>query len=434
MSDLNTQARELGSAIEARKSAAAAAWSKFDGLRKSAVAEGVDFGKDADAFERLDAAGKEYDAVRDEVASLEAKRARLLELAGEGTPAPAGKTADRARSYGEAFTKSDAFRTAQGRVASMGDLPLGTTEGVKVADRNELKTLVSVTIGSGTAALANATVEDRMSMIVGKPLAGLDFLSVIGTGTTDSDLVTWLEETTYTNAAAETAEYSDAAESALAFTERSAEVKEITHFIPVTRRSMADVAFIESWINDRLVDGVRRRLQTQVLSGNGSGQNFTGIYSNSSIGSVDRSSTSLGMADSLHRCITTVRTNSFVEPDFIGIHPEDWESILAVRGDSQTVSGGSAVAGFGSYVYGDPATAGPRTLWGVPVIVHAAFTSGTPLVGRGADAAVYVREGLSVAASDSHSDYFIKRQVALLASMRAAFAVLQPKSFCKSVA
>jgi HK97 family phage major capsid protein len=99
-----------------------------------------------------------------------------------------------------------------------------------------------------------------------------------------------------------------------------------------------------------------------------------------------------------------------------------------------TTDGTNDVAGKVGYIYGDPAGNGPATLWGVPVLVHAAFTSGTPLVGRGADATLFVREGLSVAASDSHSDYFTKRKVAILASMRAAFAVTQPKSFCKSVA
>jgi HK97 family phage major capsid protein len=434
MADLTAQAREMGQAIAAKKTEAAKAWSDLDSLRKSAIAEGVDFSKNADAFEKLDSAGKSYDAIRDEVASLEAKRSRLLELAsdGQGFDAPAAKA--RPSSVGQAFVSSDSFQEMKARAGQGDSLPIGTSGAVKVLGREEMKNLVSVTVSSGTAPLLNATVEDRLSLVVAKPLAGLDFLSVIATGTTDSDLVTWEEETTYTNNAAETYEYSDASESDLAFTERSSAVKEVTHFIPVTRRSLADVAFIETWINNRLVDGVRRRLQTQVLSGNGSGENFTGIYSNGSIGSVDRSSTSLSMVDSLHRCITTIRTNAFVEPDFIGIHPEDWEAIRLVRGDAMTTDGTNDVAGKVGYIYGDPAGNGPATLWGVPVLVHAAFTSGTPLVGRGADATLFVREGLSVAASDSHSDYFTKRKVAILASMRAAFAVTQPKSFCKSVA
>lgn len=434
MADLTGQARALAAAIDAKKAEAATAWAEFDGLRKSAVSEGVDFAANADAFDKLDTASKTYDSVRDEIAALEGKRARLLEIAqSEGKSMDAPREERKARTFGAAFTQSEAYQAMKARAAMGENIPLGTSDGVKVMGRDEVKTLVSVT-GAGTPALTGVPEEDRTSLIVAKPLAGLDFLNVIATATTDSDVVEWLEETTYTNNAAETAETTDSPESAVAFTVRSSNVQEIPHFIPVTRRSLADAAFVESWINNRLIDGVRRRLQTQVLSGNASGSNFRGIYNNASIGSVDRSATSLSMVDSLHRCITTIRTNAFVEPDFIGIHPEDWEAIRLVRGDAMTTDGTSDVAGKVGYVYGDPAGNGPATLWGVPVIVHAAFTSGTPLVGRGADATLFVREGLSVAASDSHASYFTERKVAILATMRAAFAVTQPLSFAKSVA
>lgn len=435
MADLTGQARALAAAIDAKKAEAATAWAEFDGLRKSAVNEGVDFAANTEAFEKLDAASKTYDTVRDEIAGLEGKRARLLEIAqAEGKSMDAPREERKARTFGAAFTRSEAYQAMKARAAMGDNMPLGTTDGVKVMDREQVKTLVSVTVSAGTAPLNGVVEEDRTSLIVAKPLAGLDFLNVIATATTDSDVVEWLEETTYTNNAAETAEYTDSPESAVAFTVRTANVREIPHFIPVTRRALADAAFVESWINNRLIDGVRRRLQTQVLSGGGTGQDFQGIYGTSGIGSIDRSSTSLSMVDSLHRCITTIRTNAFVEPDFIGIHPEDWEAIRLVRGDALTNDGTNDVAGKVGYIYGDPAGNGPTTLWGVPVIVHAAFTSGTPLVGRGADATLFVREGLSVAASDSHASYFTERKVAILATMRAAFAVTQPKAFAKSVA
>lgn len=422
MSDIKAQARELAGVVEAKKAEAAKAWNEFDAMRKSAVAEGVDFAKNADAFEKLDVAGKAYDAIRDEVADLEAKRNRLVEMASEGGIKAADVTGDAkadAKTFGEAFVKSAAYAEFAVKANGSGNLPLGTSEAVQVANRSEMKTLLKVTSGG----LAGVPVEDRTNLIVGSPLASLDFLNVIATATTDSDVVEWLEETTYTNSAAETAEGADAPESALAFAVRTANVKELSHFLPVTRRGLADAAFVESWINNRLIDGVRRRLQTQILTGNGSGENFTGIYNTSGIGSVDRSVTATDMVESLHKCITTIRTNAFAEPDFIGIHPNDWETIRLTKASTA-----------GTYQYGAPSESGVQTVWGIPAIVHASFTSGAPLVGIGREASLFVREGVSVAASDSHNDYFIKRQVALLASMRAAFAVTQPKAFAVSVA
>ena len=424
MSDLKGQVRELAAQIEARKAEAGKAWAEFDGLRKSAAAEGVDFAKDAEAFEKLDVAGKQYDAIRDEVASMEAKRARLLELAGETAVEIAAKGGDAAvaRTFGERFVKSDAYRAARERAGQSENLPIGTTDAVKMMEAREFKTLVSIT---GNADLAPAA--DRLDLVVPKSLATLDFLSVIATSTTDSDVVEYLEETTYTNNASPTAETSDSPESAVVFTKRSQNVREIVHFIPVTRRALADQGFIEGWINNRLVDGVRRRLQQQVLSGAGTSQDLQGIYNNSSIGSVDRSSASVTMLDSLHKCITTIRTAAFREPDFIGIHPEDYETLVLARAGGSTTTDGP-------YLYGNPVSGGPTTIWGVPAIVHTAFTSGTPLVGTGSEAVLWVRSGVEVSMSDSHSDYFIKRQVAMLATMRAAFGVITPGAFCKSVA
>lgn len=433
MADLKTSVREMASQLEAKKSEAAAARAELKTLMESAKSEGVDFASNTEAFEKIDAAGKRYDSIKDDVATLESKRARLLEIisteAGDGGSSAAKSMDERAaRTFGEAFTKSEAYKSARDRVLQGGSIPLGTTDGVKVMDRNATKALVSVTIGSGTAALNGVPEEDRTNLIVAKPLAGLDFLNVINTATTDSDVVEWLEETTYTNNAAETAEYTASPESALAFTVRSTNVLEVPHFIPVTRRALADAAFVESWINNRLIDGVRRRLQTQVLNGAGSGD-FTGIYNTSGIGSIDRSVTGLSVVDSLHRAITTIRTNAFQDPDFIGLHPEDLEAIRLSKFDAVTAADGK-----GGYLFGAPNQAGPATLWGIPVIAHAAFTAGSPLVGVGREATLFVREGLSVSASDSHANYFTERKVALLATMRAAFAVTQPKAFAVSVA
>lgn len=426
MSDLKGQAKALAASIEAKKADAAKAWAEFDGLRQSAKSEGVDFTQ-GEAFDKLDAAGKTYDAIRDEVAAMEGKRSRLLEIIGEaGSDAAAKGDIERAaaETFGAAFVKSDAFRAARERLSQGDNLPLGTTEAVKIANREQFKALVSVTVSGGSGLEVPA---DRRNLIVPTPLVGLDFLSVIATATTDSDVVEWLEETTYTNAAAETAEGTAASDSEVAFTKRSSNVREITHFIPVTRRAMADAAFIESWVNNRLVDGVRRRMQEQVLNGDGIGENLEGIYTNSGIGSVDRSVAGVDMLESLHKAITTIRTAAFAEPDFIGIHPADWETMRLSKADNSTY-------GALTYKFGDPASNGPTTAWGVPVLIHAAFTQAAPLVGIGREATLFVREGVSVAASDSHSDYFTKRQVALLASARVALAVTQPKAFCVSVA
>lgn len=424
---IKEQARGLKAEIDQLAPVAAAKYAEFDALRQSAVKDGVDFAQDGEAFARLDAAGKEYDSIRDQIAAKSARMSDLLRLAAEDGGADlAAKGDDRQarRTYGKTFVDSEVYQNLKARASQGDNIPLGVTDGVKVMDRAEIKTLISI------AANADLSPEnDRLGLIVPKPLAALDFLNVITTGMTDSDVVEYLEETTYTNAASPTAETSNSPESALAWTLRQKNVQEITHWIPATRRSLQDQAFVESWIDGRLVDGIRRRMLQQVLTGAGTGTDLEGIYTNSSIGSVDRSSASVTMLDGLHKCLTSIRVNAFREPDFVGIHPTDWETVMLTRASAVSASDGQ-----GAYLFGNPQTGGPRTIWGVPALIDTNFTSGEPLVGVGSEAYLWVRSGVEVNASDSHSDYFIARKVAFLATMRAAFGVITPAAFAKCVA
>jgi HK97 family phage major capsid protein len=429
MPDIKDQVRQLNADIQAGKAQAAELWTAFSAVKESAVKEGVDFVNDQAAFDRLDAASKAYDSKRDEVAAKEAKRNRLLEVLAEDS---GEKALDRAdgdvrqvqASWGEAFVKSEAFRAAQAKGAQSDNNPIGVTDAVKVMDRAGLKTLISIAANGDLSPL-----NDRLGIIVPKVTGPLDFLQVIQTGTTDSDTVEWFEETTLTNAASPTAETSNSPESAIAWTLRQKNVQEITTWVPATRRSLQDAAFVESSINNRLVYFLRARLLQQVLTGAGTGTDLEGIYTNSSIGEVDRSSASVTMLDGLHKCITSIRVNAEQEPDFVGIHPNDWETVMLSRAGAA-----AATDGGGSYLFGNPITGGPRTIWGVNAIIDSNFTSGSPLVGVGSQAALWIRSGVEVSASDSHDTFFIARKIAYLATMRAAFGLYRPQAFAKCVA
>jgi HK97 family phage major capsid protein len=58
--------------------------------------------------------------------------------------------------------------------------------------------------------------------------------------------------------------------------------------------------------------------------------------------------------------------------------------------------------------------------------------AGTGLVGAfGQGAILYRKDGVSVQASNSHTDYFIKNITTIRAEIRAALAVLNPAAFCE---
>lgn len=421
------QLAEIAKAIDAKQAEAQTAWDGLQTVKSGFLAKGADALADEAAFSEVDEAGKAYDTVRDELEGLKARYGRIAEMVGEDEPAGAGLFGAAAvtgelcsagtESLGERFAKSDVYAAlkASGKL-DMAEAQIGVTDAVKACERADVKTLLT----SGDTSAGDLLTPDRQRIMRMIPQAALNLLDLITWGATDTDLVEYVVESTRTSAAAEVAEDVAAAESALAYDIEQVAVKEIAHWIPATKRILADAGQLRTLIDAFLTDGLRRRLQVQAISGNGSGENLTGIY-NSGILSQVQSTDALEVA--IHKAITKVRINYFDEPRVIGIHPNDWEEIRLTRD-------GSGGAGTGQYLYGDPATPGIPTLWGLWPVVHTHFTENSPVVGDYSQAVLWLREGVALAVSDSHSDFFTKRKVAVLGTMRAAFGVVQPKAFC----
>jgi HK97 family phage major capsid protein len=251
----------------------------------------------------------------------------------------------------------------------------------------------------------------------------LTLLDVITTGSTDSNVVEWVYETLRTEGANNVAEAASKPQGDFTVDIESAKVEKVAEFIRVTREAMMDAAALQTFINERLTDGVRRRVQQQVAGGTGASPQMRGIYNTAGINSQPQGSDNL--FDAIHKGITKVRTEYFGEPNAIGIHPTDWESIRLTRDDS------GAGAGTGSYLFGPPSDTGATSLWGIPVVVHQIFPTGNPLIGNFREAFLWVREGVTLSASDSDGDNFTKNLVTLLAEIRAAFGVIYPKAFCE---
>lgn len=245
-----------------------------------------------------------------------------------------------------------------------------------------------------------------------------------------------MEETTFTNAAAEQAEEATTAEATLDFTEKTASIRKIGVFLPVTEELLADVNGIQGYVNSRLGTMIKLRLDGQIMDGDGSAPNLDGLLNTSGINSFAYGSYSgeLGRLGQIYQAITEIRKDAFVEPDAIIMHPSDWYDIITSVTDVATTTSGAAAknplfvvaGGFGDGV-------APR-LWGLPVVTTSAVNAGTQMVGKfgGGEAAhLVMRQGLDLAVSDSHSDFFLKGKLAIRATMRVGLVVYRPTAFCK---
>lgn len=263
-----------------------------------------------------------------------------------------------------------------------------------------------------------------------------DLISVRQTG---SDTVEFVRQTARTNAAAPTAEATTAAlptqdgstgplveaagggykpEGGFTFAKVTATVKTIAEWVPATKRGIADAAQLRGLIDEELRDGLREVEEDQVLLGDGTGENLTGILETSGIQSQAYSATVTGLDPLLETTLkakTKVRTVGRTRPNAFLLNPADWEAIQLARLAKNPANEAT----------GD----GVPTLHGLPVVESDAITAGVGLVANFRKAVLWDREQAMVSMTDSHADFFIRNLVAVLAEERVAFGVIRPAAF-----
>lgn len=383
----------------------------------------------ADLFSAVDDAWKPYSEKREELDTAQANLIALMtksapggqlpdtrgfmwggapEGAGDGSGVKMMPHIDVRQKAGMAFRESEAFMHAQEWVRNPGN-PLGNTKSTEVLSRAEVKTLVT---GLSSTSAGAFVVEDRGAFVDFLREDPASILSLFSMRETDSDTVEFVRQDSFTNNAAAASEGNALAESAITFEVVQAEVENIGHFIPLTLRALADAAGLQGIVEDELLTGVLTALANQVLSGNGTTPNLDGLYSVS--GTQSQALGADTRLDSLHKAITKVRL-VFGEPDGIGIHPNDYQDIRLQKD------------AMGRYMMGDPGAVGTPSAFGVPFKPSTLWTSGAPVTGAFKRAGrIAMRQGVQLAMSDSHDDYFVKQKVALRASLRAAMEYPRP--------
>ncbi len=256
--------------------------------------------------------------------------------------------------------------------------------------------------------------------------------ALIDTITTDQYQYKYLEETTYTNNSAPTAEGSALGENALAFTERTEEIRKIGAFIPMTEELLADVSASQGYIDSRLRFMVRQTISDQIIGGSGSGVNLTGILNKTGINSFNYSSFSgsLKRIGQIFEAITEIQKDAFMNPDAIIMHPSDWYQVVT-EVNAVTTSGALNPLFVGAGNFNDAVR---PSIWGVPVVVSTETTAGDCIVGTfGGGQAIHIvaRQGMEVAMSDSHDENFVKDIVVMKATVRMGLPIYRATAFAK---
>jgi len=305
------------------------------------------------------------------------------------------------------------LKTMAGSRGKFGQLDLG-----ELVSREELAGMVAKADLTGTANLRRSS----FGGVVPAARRRLTLLDIISQGTMDGNTLPYVQEGG-TYLAAETTEGVAKPEAGVTLTDATADAATIAHWKKILKQSLEDSAALRTIVDSHLRYGVLRRLEGQIIGGNGTAPNMRGIRATSGI------QTQAFSANPIATLLLQAIAKVFIaegEADGIVLNPADWVTALTEREGGATgaylVHGGGAAAD--SQGFGTP------TLWGVPLLPNATQVAGFATVGDWSmGATLLIRSGVQVLMSDSDQDDFIKNRVTLLGEMRAALPVWRPAMF-----
>ena len=350
--------------------------------------------------DELTALGKEIDALLavEQAAQDSAERKDRMTHPG-AQPQGDGDGLGETKSWGELFVASVAYKGYKGGMGPVGEVDVDT------------KALFETTSGWAPETTRNRPV--RYSIQEGPKVVDL-----IPKGATNQVAVTYMQETVFTNTAAEVAEGGEYPEATLELAEMTSPVRKIAVWLPVTDEQLEDVAGIQSYVNNRLRLMLDQRLDNQLLNGNGIAPNLLGIH-----GAADVQTRARGgdtAADAVYKAMTLIAVNGEADANACVFNPTNWEAIkLAKTAD-------------GIYLYGGPASEGPERIWGLGVVKTSRQAPGTALVGAFAQhCELPLKRGVEFQITNAHDDFFTHGKQAIRADFRAAFVVYRGQAFCQ---
>jgi HK97 family phage major capsid protein len=338
------------------------------------------------------------------------------------------------KTLGEAFTDTEQYKSMINVYRESGRLPSNFSTGAVSLD---MKGTLLEGAGGGGGALAN-TVPQVVPGVVEKLFQPLTFADLIMSGQATTSSIRYVVEGTATSAAAGVAEAGSKPESTLGLTTTDEPIKKIATILPVSEEMVQDAPAIQSYINGRLALFVKIEEERQLFRGTSGGNEVQGILTSRSVPVYAGGTAAGNKAVQLFKAMNGLRGSAFVEPEWVVMHPTDWQDIRLLADTAGQLFGGGPFFG----PYGGPQ--GPAsatgqisgaqdTIWGKPVYVTASIGgAGTALIGTRSGAQVWRRGGMSVEATNSHSTWFQLNLLAIRAEERLGLAVYRPAAYTEA--
>ncbi len=294
----------------------------------------------------------------------------------------------------------------------------GQSNKCRIVLKNGFKPQMNTITGQSGSPAANSDTlvpAERRPGIIPGAFRTLRVRDLIALGNTISNAVEFTRELLFTNNAAETAEGVTKPESVLTFELYSAPVVTIAHWLKVSRQIVNDAPALMAYIENRLRYGVELREETQIVAGNGVGQNLIGMTVSPNYTAFTPTSGDTAI-DSFNRAIRALDAADYPANGII-LNPATWGAIERLKDENK------------NYLVGSPFGAIVPTLWGKPIALTASMTANKLLVGAFDIAFMYLtREETVVEMSESDDTNFQQNLITIRAEKRGVLGGLRPAS------
>ena len=358
--------------------------------------------------EKMAGIAKELAEVKSRIDEVEKQKGRL----------EVGQDRAEAKTLGERFIESEAFKNF--------DLNRdGKSAKFELPSLHQTKTITGESLGDVPGYLYEA---QRVAGIINNPERRDRVRDLFNVRQTTSGAIEFVRETNFTNRASTVPEFTadengdphathtEKPRSSLEFDIVTESVKTIAHWMAATRQIIADATQLRSYIDGRLIYGLKLAEDQQLLYGSGTGEDLQGIMTTPGVQSYTQQAGDTKI-DAIRRAITLATVAEYPVTGIV-VNPNDWEDIELLKDNE------------GRYIWTTVTIGGEKRLWRVPVVETVAIAESNFLLGAfGLGADIWDRQQSGIRVTDSHKDFFTKNLWAILAEERLALTTYRPEAF-----
>jgi len=266
----------------------------------------------------------------------------------------------------------------------------GAVEGLAKGNARSASFELKADMTTGADFTGEVIPADRVPGYKFDPTRPVHVRQLLATGSTQSDVVRYVKESGYSNGAAATAEGTTLTQSDFDMTAADANVRKIGTYFRISEEMLADTPQLTSYLSARAPEKLLEVEDAQILSGDGTGANLSGIITDaadfdvSASGAFYQSVESANEFDVIVAALNQLALLNY-NADCIMLNPTDFNKILLLKDSTNKYLKDQVYNGL------------QPSFSGVKVIQNTAIAAGTFLIGNfGVGTQLWVRQGVNV--------------------------------------